>query len=514
MANINPYIKTEQVHTNISEWEVKTFAADDTSITAELRGKSFYVSPAFGKTGFEQNHHEIEIDVDGPESETMQIHMGHAPVESMIDRVFSTYYYTIDFKNVGSGIYSKKYQAQYGSRRFNWWLVEIKPGFTVKSIKHKYFESKTNWLHGPVNQQVDFYGGRMRYSIALPPNYDPEENKKYPLVISVGGSGELGDDGRILTQTDPGCIICKNENFYLNYPAIHVTVQVPTSGFNEEPKLPYVNEYPFHSVWMTYYDGRRYGGVGIRLVIEKLLQEMPVDDKRIYMTGFSGGGKMSFEMLKYGRDIFAAIVPIAAWPIGRAYENVFISQWWDTSYGDSVNSIKERLKKEIHRARHIPTIVAAGSKDNMKYGTQAYHDVGKESFDINCTLKIYTNASHGGSPKNTWNDPSNVAWLFAQVRDNTIPEDRFADDDYEKPIEIRNYPMIKLTADNQGYYRVFVDGVHISNHVQEREAAERAANEKMKSPQSEVYFDHDYKVDVDYLPPEPTPEPDPYYYGT
>lgn len=68
-------------------------------------------------------------------------------------------------------------------------------------------------------------------------------------------------------------------------------------------------------------------------------------------------------------------------------------------------------------------------------------------------------------------------------------------------------PRIDFTADNQGYYRVFVDGQHVSNHVQEREASQRAMNIKMENPDAEVYYDHDYRVDVAYDPGKCAEEP-------
>jgi hypothetical protein len=62
--------------------------------------------------------------------------------------------------------------------------------------------------------------------------------------------------------------------------------------------------------------------------------------------------------------------------------------------------------------------------------------------------------------------------------------------------------MISLTAAAQGYYRVFVNDEQVSQHVQEREAAERVTNEKLKDPSADVYYDHDYKVTAEYTPPE------------
>lgn len=69
--------------------------------------------------------------------------------------------------------------------------------------------------------------------------------------------------------------------------------------------------------------------------------------------------------------------------------------------------------------------------------------------------------------------------------------------------------MADLTARSHGYYRVYVDDQEISKHLQEREAAERALDEKEANPTAEVRYEHDYVVDVTLeAGEEPTP-PDP-----
>jgi len=208
-------------------------------------------------------------------------------------------------------------------------------------------------------------------------------------------------------------------------------------------------------------------------------------------------------MMKYGRDLFAAFVPVGGWPIGRAYEIVTSHMYWNRVPLTEVNSMRTRLMKEIYRARHLSSIVGAGSSDGMRHGTKAYHDVGVEEFGIDCQFKLVP-TSHGGSPKLVWNDITTMTWIQSKVRDSYIPDDFYADGDYDKPIPTRNYPMIELTAEDQGYFRVFVDDVEVSKHVSEREASQRATNEKLKDPEVTVYYNHDYRVDVSYTPPEVT----------
>lgn len=63
--------------------------------------------------------------------------------------------------------------------------------------------------------------------------------------------------------------------------------------------------------------------------------------------------------------------------------------------------------------------------------------------------------------------------------------------------------MLKLTAVGSGYYRVFVDGIQVSQHTAEREAIESAADHALTG--AVVYYDHDYRVDVEAAVAAPAP---------
>jgi hypothetical protein len=76
---------------------------------------------------------------------------------------------------------------------------------------------------------------------------------------------------------------------------------------------------------------------------------------------------------------------------------------------------------------------------------------------------------------------------------------------------------MSLTAANQGYYRVNVNGIDVSQHTQVHTAAWRALTEKLKDRSAAVYYWHDYKVycDLDdikqFLDQSPPPPPAPMF---
>ena len=486
-----PYSRKTVIHTqsDIESWETVTLANDE-SVTKELRGKTFLMSPAFGKAGKEQNHHSVEIKIEGREFDKINVHMGHAPVDTQIDRVYSTYYYTIDFIGLTAGTFKKDYPAAYGNRRFNWWLIEVNPNVKVTEIKHTYHQCPdgiTTWWMHEGHFTHEFMGGRMHYAISYPPNYDSEDKtKKYPLMISVAGSGELGDDKRYLNQIDPGCIITRYYDFYTEFPCIHVSIQIPYYNSFTEP-LPEPEMYPYHDGWSRYYHERGYGAVGCKEIIDKLVADPDynIDTDRLYCSGLSGGGLFSFEMLKGGRDYFAAVVPTAAWAIGRAYENVFNNSNWDTPYPDGGDSLKERLRKEIMISKHIPTLIAVGGADNMKYGSEAFKIVAEEE-GLDCQLQIYPNVKHAGASKVCWGKRENVEWLFSQTKKKDIPVDPYPDRDFTKPpVEPIKYISIEQES---AEYIVLVDDAEVFRSNDFYEALNRGLQEKQDNPGFRVDF--------------------------
>lgn len=57
--------------------------------------------------------------------------------------------------------------------------------------------------------------------------------------------------------------------------------------------------------------------------------------------------------------------------------------------------------------------------------------------------------------------------------------------------------MVDLTAKGSGYFRVYVDDVEVSQHLQEREAAERVVELKALNPDNKVVYRHDgYEVEA------------------
>ena len=120
-----------------------------------------------------------------------------------------------------------------------------------------------------------------RYAQYLPKDID--NTKKYPLVLFLHGAGERGDD--LAGATRHG---------YMKY-------------VREEGR-----EYPFICIAPQCPDKKYWGCYTESLLafLDYLADTLPVDEKRVYMTGFSMGGMGTFMLAMADPGRFAAIAPV------------------------------------------------------------------------------------------------------------------------------------------------------------------------------------------------------------
>ncbi|MFW6061520.1 MAG: hypothetical protein ACOC93_01805, partial [Planctomycetota bacterium] len=198
--------------------------------------------------------------------------------------------------------------------------------------------------------------------------------------------------------------------------------QVPKSGSVPEGYWPH-NDVggptpDYHPGWVTVNENGWWAEATMALV-EKLNRELPVDDDRIYATGFSLGGKAVWELLKEGRDVFAAGASGAGFAIGRPFS---------TPSG----KLRKRLAQEVERYKHIPVYIFAGGKDSMRHSAKAVHDVIAEAGG---TSRYYEapNRNHVQSAGSGWKNEEQIDWLFAQRRKARPGPDPYPEGKYPEP---------------------------------------------------------------------------------
>ena len=218
----------------------------------------------------------------------------------------------------------------------------------------------------------------LNYRILYPKNFD--KNKSYPLTLFLHGIAERGDDNKLqLKYIDKVFLSQKN---YDNYQSVVIFPQASLDDNwssrvltdNEVRQVFLENEKPTKSLQLV-----------IKLM-DSLVKEDFVDNKRVYLSGLSNGAMGSFELLKNRPNMFASAVLICGGGNPR----------WAKDF-----------------AKTTPVWVAHGSDDKVVF----------PELSINMVNAIIKN---GGSPKftlyenvkheswfNVFNDSNYLKWMFS-----------------------------------------------------------------------------------------------------
>lgn len=225
---------------------------------------------------------------------------------------------------------------------------------------HSHAEETAEEFEATVTKQV-----RLNYLLRKPEDYNP--NEKYPLMIYLHGRGEQGSDLSKVKIHGPWKKIDE-----LQLPLLVVAPQSPQDEWWDIDALE-------------------------ALTVD-LIDDLNVDEDRVYLTGLSMGGNGTWELAARRPDLFAAIVPIC---------------------GRSVPSKAKRF-------RDMGIWVFHGQRDRTVYVhettrmVEALHAAGVEP-----RVTIYPNVRHD-SWTETYNNPQLYEWLLEQRRsdDGDWPSDR------------------------------------------------------------------------------------------
>ena len=119
-----------------------------------------------------------------------------------------------------------------------------------------------------------------RYWLYLPPEYNSDLRKKWPLVIFLHGAGERGEDLDNVTTHGPAKLAERGKQF----PFILISPQCPANA--------------------------RWNVDDLDIFLTDVLQRYRVDKDRVYLTGLSMGGWGTWQWATNYPNRFAAIVPI------------------------------------------------------------------------------------------------------------------------------------------------------------------------------------------------------------
>jgi predicted peptidase len=147
---------------------------------------------------------------------------------------------------------------------------------------------------------IDVYEARtykaMPYRLLKPVRIEP--GRRYPLIISLHGSGGIGDDNLSNLRFWNG--VMARRQWREKYPAVVLVPQRKPGG-----------------IWGPKPDDKRVADFYVRNdllpvfgLIAEIKQEFSIDDSRIYALGSSGGGVGTWNILLARPDMFAAAIPV------------------------------------------------------------------------------------------------------------------------------------------------------------------------------------------------------------
>lgn len=157
------------------------------------------------------------------------------------------------------------------------WLSETKADATPDLHRTGPSEADQKWWYGLKKKTGNL---RTDYFVHLPPGYDNDPQKKWPVILFLHGSGERGYDLKLLARQPLVQGIGKRKDF----PFILIAPQVSPGEWWSIPEL------------------------------DDLLDSLPskyrIDTDRIYLTGLSMGGFATWSYLAAEPERFAAAAPI------------------------------------------------------------------------------------------------------------------------------------------------------------------------------------------------------------
>ena len=139
----------------------------------------------------------------------------------------------------------------------------------------------------------------MPYRLMSPLQLEP--GKRYPLIVSLHGSGGTGDDNLSSLRVWNG--VMARPEWREQYPA-YVLVPQHGAGAIWGPK-------PFNRPDV----GALYVQNGLEPVVrllDDMLARLPIDADRVYVIGSSGGGRGTWKLLEMRPRMFAAAIPVCA----------------------------------------------------------------------------------------------------------------------------------------------------------------------------------------------------------
>ena len=184
----------------------------------------------------------------------------------------------------------------------------------------------------------------LTYLLYLPPGYEKDEKKTFPLILFLHGAGETGSDINKVKVHGPPKLVEKGQKFEF----IVVSPQAPTRGWKPDSLLALLDE------------------------VEKMNR---VDKDRVYVTGLSMGGFGTWALAAAAPERFAAIAPICGGGNPRTADKLKGLPIW-VFHGAKDNAVPLKRSEDMVKA-----LKEAGNEVKFTVYPNAGHDSWTESYN-------------------------------------------------------------------------------------------------------------------------------------
>lgn len=278
-------------------------------------------------------------------------------------------------------------------------------------------------------QEIDYKGfpewewnqqGTTEYYLYTPSNL--EEGQLYPIALFLHGCCGEDNHARLRNTVDPPVRMWHN------------------FGENSQETPTYIISPATTSGWSQHFEN-------LKAVIDDLIANHQGDPQRVYITGFSMGGRGTFEFIDAYPEYFAAAIPMGMSFVGSEEKVKDIPVWANIGELDKPNSIY--LNTSIASIRAL---------NDYPYGANEWIT------GVNPLYSEFDDVGHGVQ----WDAASSqdlVEWAFSKVNDGNIYPNVYFDTpengSYFDEGEAISYNLAASDADgNIDSIRLFLNGIY------------------------------------------------------